>query len=123
MIYVKRAAMRAMSASQAQTQAQVSAQAAQPQADNNQQVQSAEIKDVAMSEANAENAQGEGMEAIPIINPLLIPYSEWRYPNYCAVRNFRCVGSSPRRLGPYRGSEPDSEDGIPTPHPLYGNPG
>ena len=62
MIYVKRAAMRAMSASQAQAQAQVSAQAIQPQADNNQQVQSTEIKEVTMSEANAESAQGEGKE-------------------------------------------------------------
>jgi len=68
MIYVKRAAMRAMTANQAQ----VAAQIAQPQVDNNQQAQTAEIKDVTMSEANAESAQGEGKKATPIISPLLI---------------------------------------------------
>lgn len=54
MIYVKRAAMRAMTVSQAQ--AQVAAQVA----DSNQQAQSTEIKDVAMSDVSTENAQGEG---------------------------------------------------------------
>lgn len=68
MIYVKRAAMRAMTANQAQVAAQIS----QPQADNNQPAQSTEIKDVTMSEANAENAQGEGKKMTPIISSLLI---------------------------------------------------
>jgi transformation/transcription domain-associated protein len=67
MIYVKRAAMRAMTANQAQVAAQIS----QPQADNNQPAQT-EIKDVTMSEANTENAQSEGKKATLIISPLLI---------------------------------------------------
>jgi len=68
MIYVKRAAMRAMTANQAQVAAQIS----QPQADSNQPAQTTEIKDVTMSEANAENPQGEGKEAIPTTSSLLI---------------------------------------------------
>lgn len=70
MIYVKRAAMRAMTANQAQ--AQVTVQIAQPQVDNNQPAQPTEIKDVTMTEANAENAQGEGEKTTPTIIPLLI---------------------------------------------------
>ena len=123
MIYVKRAAMRAMSASQAQAQAQVSAQVAQPQAENNQPPQSTEIKDVTMSEANTEHAQGEGKEVTPITNSLLIPRSEWHHTNHRPVGNCCCVNPPPRCLGSYRGSKPDSEDSIPTPHPLYGNAG
>jgi transformation/transcription domain-associated protein len=69
MIYVKRAAMRAMTANQAQAQAQ--AQVCPTTTDNNQQVQT-EIKDVTMSEANTENAQGEGKKVTAIISPLLI---------------------------------------------------
>lgn len=68
MIYVKRAAMRAMTANQAQ----VAAQVAQPQADNNQPTQSTDIKDVTMSEVNTENAQGDGKKTTPIISPLLM---------------------------------------------------
>jgi len=123
MIYVKRAAMRAMSANQAQTQAQASTQVAQPQADNNQPAQSTEIKDVTMSEANTESAQGEGKGVTPITIPLLIPHSEWRHSNPTPIGNCCCVGPPPRRLGSYRGSEPDSEDSIPTPYPLHGNSG
>ena len=122
MIYVKRAAMRAISANQAQAQAQISAQVAQPQADNNQPAQSTEIKDVTMSEASTENAQSEGKEVLPITSsPLLIHHSEWHHPNRCPIGNCRCISPPPRRLGSYRGSEPDSEDGVSTPHPLYGN--
>jgi hypothetical protein len=73
MIYVKRAAMRAMTANQPQAQIQVAAQVSQPQADNNQQPQATDIKDVTMSEANTENAQGEGKESTLITSPLLIP--------------------------------------------------
>lgn len=73
MIYVKRAAMRALTANQAQTQAQVAAQVAQPQIDGNQQAQSIEIKDVAMSDVNTDNVQGESEKAAPITVPLLIP--------------------------------------------------
>ena len=62
---MKRAAMRAMTANQAQAQA--AAQVAQPQTDNNQPAQSTEIKDVTMSEANAENVQGEGKIALSIV--------------------------------------------------------
>ena len=69
MIYVKRAAMRAMTANQAQAQAQLAAQIAQPQADNNQQAQPTEIKDVTMSEANAENAQSEGKKCCQAPTP------------------------------------------------------
>jgi len=123
MIYVKRAAMRAMSANQAQAQAQASTQVAQPQADNNQPAQSTEIKDITMSEANTESAQGEGKEAVPTTSPLLTPHSEWHHPNRTPIGNCCCVSPPPRRLGSYRGSEPDSEDGISTPHPLYGNSG
>lgn len=65
MIYVKRAAMRAMTANQAQAQA--TTQVAQPQADNNQSAQSAEIKDVTMSEANTDNPQSEGKIALSIV--------------------------------------------------------
>lgn len=72
MIYVKRAAMRAMTANQAQTQAQIAAQFAQQQVDGNQQGQSTEIKDVVMTDANTENAQGESEKGTPITIPLLI---------------------------------------------------
>lgn len=68
MIYVKRAAMRAMTANQAQ--AQVAAQVVQPQADNNQPPQPTEIKDVTMSEANTENSQSEGKKMALIAGPL-----------------------------------------------------
>ena len=126
MIYLKRAAMRAMTASQAQ--AQVAAQVIQPQADNNQQTQPTEIKDVTMSEANTENAQAEGRKVASITSPMLIPHREWhdytvRFPNYNSVGNCCCVGPPSWCLGPHRRSEPDPEDSIPTPHPLHGDPG
>jgi len=122
MIYVKRAAMRAMTANQAQ------AQVVQPQIDTNQQVQSTEIKDVTMSEANAENAQGEGKKVTTVVSPSLIPCSEQHkytvnHPNRGSVGNCCCLGSSPWRLGSYRRSEPDSKDSISTPHPMHGNAG
>jgi hypothetical protein len=130
MIYVKRAAIRAMTANQAQAQAQIATQVVQPQVDGNQQAQSTEIKDVAMSDANTENAQGEGEKGTPIIVPLLtsLPRSEWHshtihHPSCSSVRTWCCVGSSTWCLGSYRRSEPDSEDGIPTPDPLHGNVG
>jgi hypothetical protein len=128
MIYVKRAAMRAMTANQPQAQIQVAAQVSQPQADNNQQPQATDIKDVTMSEANTENAQGEGKESTLITSPLLIPRSEWDnstvyHPKCSPVGNHCYGGPPPWRLGSYRRSEPDSKDSIPTPHPLHGNPG
>lgn len=70
MIYLKRAAMRAMTASQAQAQA--AAQVVQ-QPDGNLQAQSTEIKDVVMSDANTESGQGEGEKVTRIILPLLTP--------------------------------------------------
>jgi transformation/transcription domain-associated protein len=73
MIFVKRAAMRAMTASQAQAQAQAVAQAAQPRTETNQAAQSTEIKDVMMSEANTENAPGEGERATKMTGLSLIP--------------------------------------------------
>jgi hypothetical protein len=82
MIYVKRAAIRAMTASQAQTQAQVVAQVTQPQADGSQQPQSAEIKDVSMSDANTENAQGEGEKVTLITVRFLTPSSCSERHNY-----------------------------------------
>lgn len=128
MIYVKRAAMRAMSANQAQAQAQVNAQASQLHADANQQAQTTEIKDVTMTDANTENAPGEGEKVTPNAGPLLIFRSEWRDcpvhdPNRGSVGNCGCICSPSWCLGSHRGSEPDSEDSIPTLDPLHGNVG
>ena len=129
-MYVKRAAMRAMTASQdqAQAQVQVAAQVIQPQADANQQVQPAEIKDVTMTEASAENAQGEGKKVTSVVGSPLILCREWH--SYTAYRsdngpvgNCCYICPPPWCLGSHRRSEPDSEDSISAPHPLHGNPG
>lgn len=74
-----------MSANQAQAQAQVAAQAAQPSVDNNQQAQSTEIKDITMSEANAENAQGEGEQLTPTAGLLPTTCSERYHPSRRSV--------------------------------------
>ena len=107
MIYLKRAAMRAMTASQALAQVQVTTHAVQPQTDGNQQAQSTEIKDVAMADANGENAQGESEKSTPIVIPLLTPLrSEWldytaHHTNYRSFGNWCCASSSTWCLGPY----------------------
>jgi hypothetical protein len=122
--FVKRAAIRAMTANQAQAHA---AQASQSHSDANQQAQ-AEIKDVTMSDVNAEDVPGEGEKATPNASPLLIFRSEWRdHPahstNRSSVGSCGCTSFYTWCLGSYRGSEPDSEDSIPTPDPLHGNAG